>query len=97
MSGAVALQLIRHQLPWRVPLPLQQLAKEPFGLAGVTMSLNQDVDHALVHCPPQVVALAPNLHEHLTQVPHVTQATLAALELPCMLGTELPDHCLMVS
>ena len=55
------------------------------------MWLNEDVNHVavLVHSPPQIVALALNLHEKLIQVPGVAEATLSPLQLSSVLGTEL--------
>ena len=60
VGGAVAPQLIRHQLPRIAPLPLQKLAKEPLRGTGVAASLNQDFDHVsvLVNGSPQVAPLA---------------------------------------
>jgi hypothetical protein len=48
-------------------LPFQQLAKKPSRRAGVTIPLNQNVDHVpiLVDGSPQVVALALDLQEDL--------------------------------
>jgi len=67
VGGAVAPQLVRHQPSRRAPLPFQQLAKKPFGRAGVAISLNQDVDHisVLVHGSPQIVSLSSDPHEDL--------------------------------
>lgn len=88
---AVVSQLVRDQLPRRAPLPFQQLAEEPFGRTGTAIPLHQDVDHVsvLIHGPPQVVALAPDLHEDFVQVPPVTQPTLATLQPSCVLRSEL--------
>ena len=88
----VAPQLVRYQPPRRASLPLQQLAKEPFGRTGIATFLNQDVDHVpvLVHGSPQVVPFAPDLHEYLVQVPHIAQPPLSTLELSCLLRPELP-------
>ena len=61
VGGAVAPQPVRHQLPRLASLPLQKLAKEPFRRTGVTISLNQYVDHVPVlipraglHSPPSI-------------------------------------------
>ncbi len=56
------------------------------------MSLNQNDDHSsvLVHGSPQIMELAPDLHEDLVQMPHVTKSTLSTLELPSVLGSKLP-------
>src|SRR5665811_1593572 len=91
-SRTVALQLVRHQLPRRALLALEQLAEEPFGRAGVAISLNQDVDHValLVDGPPQVVSLTPDLHEDLVHVPNVAKSTLVAPQLPGVFGSEVP-------
>jgi hypothetical protein len=61
----VAPQLVRHQLPRFAALPLQELAKEPFGRAGISMLLNEDVDHIsiLVDSPPEIVTPAPDVDE----------------------------------
>ena len=38
----------------------------------------------------QIVLLTPDLHEYPVQVPYVAKPTLTTLELPCVLGSELP-------
>ena len=88
----VAFQLVRHQPPRLASVPLQQLAKEPFGRAGIAISLNQDVNHVpvLVDSAPEIVTLTLDVHEDFIQVPHVAEPTLATLEIPCVLGSELP-------
>ena len=50
---------------------LQKLAEEPPGRTGVTVSLNQDLDHVpvLVHGPPQVVPLTIDFHKNLIDMP----------------------------
>ena len=92
MGSSVALQLVSHQLPRSASLPLQELAEEPFGRTGVAISLNQDLDDitVLVHGPPQVVPFAPDPHEDFVYLPHVTQPTLATLQLSGVLRSELP-------
>ena len=88
----VAPQLVRHQLPRFASLPLEELAKEPFGRVGISMFLNEDVDHIpiLVHGPPEIVPLALDVHEDFIQVPHVSQTTLATSKHPRVLRSELP-------
>jgi hypothetical protein len=73
-------------------LPLQELAKEPFGRVGISMFLNEDVDlfPILVHGPPEIVPLALDLHEDFIQVPHVSQTTLVMSKHPRVLRPELP-------
>jgi hypothetical protein len=44
----------------------------------------------LVHGSPQVVPIAPDLHEYLIQVPHISQPPLSTFELSCVLRPELP-------
>lgn len=44
----------------------------------------------LVDGPPQVVSLAPDLHEDLIQVPHVAESTVATSERLGVFGSELP-------
>jgi hypothetical protein len=58
-------------MPRFASLPLQELAKEPFGRKGVAISLNQENDHVpvLVDSPPEIMALTPDLHEDLIQMP----------------------------
>jgi len=64
VGGAVAPELIRHQLPRLTSLPLQKVAKNPYCRTGVTISLYQDFDHVsvLVHGPPEIVP--PDLEEY---------------------------------
>jgi hypothetical protein len=56
------------------------------------MSLDEDLDHVpiLVDGPPQIVALAPDLHEDLVEVPDISEPSLATLEIACVFGSELP-------
>ena len=86
----VAPELVRHQPPRFASLPLQELAKEPFGRVGTSMFLNEDVDHIpiLVHGPPEIVPLALNVHEDFIQVPHVSQTTMATSKHPRVLRHE---------
>jgi len=55
------------------------LEEEPFRRAGVTMSLDQDVDHipVLIHGPPQIVTPTPNLHD-----PHAVADNLRREPVP---------------
>jgi hypothetical protein len=64
-------------------LPLQELAKEPFGRVGISVFLNEDVDHipVLIDGPPEIVPLAPDVHEQLVQMPDVSPSTLPTSEV----------------
>ena len=61
---------------WRDPLPLQQLAKQPFGGFRITSALNQDVEHdaVLVDGAPQPVRRPGDLDDDLVKVPLVATA-----------------------
>lgn len=93
VGGAVAPQLVRNQLPRLVPLPLQKLAEEPSGRAGIAISLYQDVDHVsvLIDSPPEIMPLSLDVHEELIQVPDVSQATLPTPEIPGVPGVRTSD------
>ena len=56
------------------------------------MPLNEYVDYipVLIDGPPEIVALALDVHEDLVQVPHISQPPLSTLELSRVLGPELP-------
>jgi hypothetical protein len=58
--------------------------------AGEAVGGVSDCGGRTVYGTPQVVALAPDRHEDLVQVPHVTQLTLSIPEPPSVLGSELP-------
>jgi hypothetical protein len=70
----VAPQLVCHDATWLVLLSPQQLAKEPFGRAGIAMPLNEYVDYipVLIDGPPEIVALTLDVHENFVQMPHVS-------------------------
>lgn len=94
----VAPQLVCHQLPQSAFLPLQELAKEPFGRVGISMLLNEHVAHIsiLVDSPPEIVALTLYVHEESIQVPDVSLATIPTSGVPSVpdseLLTPLPDR-----
>ena len=88
----VAPKLVGYEAPWCALLPLQELAKEPFGRMGIQISLNQDIDHVpvLVYGAPQIVPLPSGIHEDLVQLPYISQATAAMSEGSRELRAELP-------
>ena len=57
----------------------------------VETRLNQDIDHLaiLIDAAPEILPLTLDSDEHLIQVQTVAQATLAPLEGPGLVGTEL--------
>jgi hypothetical protein len=74
-----------------VSLPFQQLAKEPFRRAGVTISLDQYVNHVpvLIYGPPQILLLAIDFHENLIDVERITITTMPTFESSSVSNTKL--------
>ena len=73
MSGAIAPQLVGDQSPWLPPLTLQELAEEALSCTPITTRLDEDVNgvSVLVDGAPEVLALPPDGHEELVQVPGI--------------------------
>jgi hypothetical protein len=57
----------------------------------MSMLLNQDVDHIpiLVDGSPEIVTLAPDVHEQLVQMPDVSSSTLPTSEVASVVESEL--------
>ena len=92
MSCGIAPQLVGDEPPGLASLAFQQFAEEASGSTPIATRLDENVDHVavLVDSTPEIVSLAPNVHEELIQVPRITQATLSPLEPASIFGTTLP-------
>jgi hypothetical protein len=73
LCHAVASQLVGHDHPRHMVQSLQQAPDEALGGFGISALLNEDVEHnaVLIHAAPKIVLHAPDLDEHLVQVPPV--------------------------
>jgi hypothetical protein len=90
-GSGVASQFVGNDPQWFVALASQQSSKEPLCGALITMRLDQDVDYVavLIHGAPQILLLAVDPNEDLVQVPVVSEPSLASLQFPSILRTEL--------
>ena len=96
----VTLQLIGDQSQWRLPLPLQELAKEALRCTAVPPRLNEDIDHVsvLIHGTPQILPFAVDRYEDLVQEPCISESTLSSFQRLCIVETEFrapPADCLV--
>ena len=70
VGGRIAFQLVGNQLPYRSPLPLQELAEEALDGSRVPSAHHQNVEDVavLVHRSPEAVAFPTDPDEHLVQI-----------------------------
>ena len=92
MRSPIASELVGDQPSRFAPLSLQQLPEESLGSAGVSSTLDQDIDHVavLINGAPQVVSLALDADEDLVQEPDVSESTLPPVKPPSVVQAELP-------
>ena len=66
-------ELVGDHDPRRIPMPLQQLAKKPFGRLRISPRLHQNIQHItiLIYRPPQVVLIPVDSDEHLIKMPGI--------------------------
>ena len=78
MCGLVRAKSVGHELPRHLTLMLQCLTKEALSRSTVSALHDQNIDDIpiLIHCPPQVVALAPDRNEYFINVPDVPEPSL---------------------
>ena len=97
---AVAFQFVRDQTKRNLSLPFQELAKEALRPKAVASRLDEDVDHVtvLVHGAPKVLPFTVDPDENFVEEPCISKPTLASLQTPDILETELPappSDCLL--
>ena len=92
MCDTVAAQLVGHEPHGFLSLTLQQSAKESPRCPRVPTGLYEDVDQitVLIHRAPEILALTVDRHEDLVQEPRISESTLSSLQLPSVVGAELP-------
>ena len=92
MGDTIAAQLVGHQPHRFLSLTLQQSSKESPRCTPVPMGLYKDVNHVtvLIHRAPQILALTVDRHEDFVQEPRISESTLSSLQLPRVVGAELP-------
>src|SRR5262249_41957060 len=89
LRRTVALQLVRNDDPRHVLQFLQQLAEKLLRCLLVASALYQDIEHivVLIHCTPQIMALAVYGEKHLIEMPLVPWLGASTLQL---IGIVLP-------
>ena len=92
MCDTVAAQLVGHEPHGFLSLTLQQSAKESPRCTPVPTGLYEDVNQVtvLIHRAPEILALTVDRHEDLVQEPRISESTLSSLQLPSVVGAELP-------
>ena len=92
MCDTVAAQLVGHEPHGFLSLTLQQSAKESPRCTPVPTGLYEDVDQVtvLIHRAPEILALTVDRHEDFVQEPRISESTLSSLQLPSVVGAELP-------
>ncbi len=92
MGDMVAAQLVGNEARRFLSLPLQEFPKESPRRAPVPAGLDEDVDQVtvLVNRTPEILALTVDRDEDFVQKPRISESTLSALQLPGVVGAELP-------
>ena len=92
MCDTVAAQLVGHEPHGFLSLTLQQSAKETPRCTPVPTGLYEDVDQVtvLIHRAPEILALTVDRDEDFVQEPRISKSTLSSLQLPSVVGAELP-------
>jgi hypothetical protein len=78
VCSLVCAKLVSHELPRHLALMFQCLAKEAFGSLTVSMFSDQNIDDVpiLIHCPPQIVALASDGDKYFINVSDIPEPSL---------------------
>jgi hypothetical protein len=92
MGDTVAAQFVGHEPDWFLSLTLQQASKESPRCPRVPTRLDEKIDQVtvLIHGAPQILTLPVDRHEHFIQEPRISESTLSSLQLPSVVGAELP-------
>ena len=92
MCDTVAAQLVGHEPHGFLSLTVQQSAEESPRCTPVPTAVYEEVDQVVVLIlrAPQILALTVDRHEDLIQEPRIFESTLSSLQLPSLLGAELP-------
>ena len=92
MCDTVATQLVGDETTRFLSLTVQQSAEESSRCTPVPTGLYKDVNQVtvLIHRAPEILAPTVDHHEDFVQEPRVSESTLSALQLPRVIGAELP-------
>ena len=92
MGDAVAAQLVGHQPNRFLSLPLREFPKESPRRAPVPAGLNGKINQVtvLVDRTPQILALTVDRDEDFVQEPRISEPTSPPLQVPRVVGAELP-------
>jgi len=80
MSHVVASRSVSHDLTWLISVRFEQTSEETRGSLPISTRLQEHIrDFAiLIHCRPQRLPFALNLHEHFADEKRVAVASLCA-------------------
>ena len=92
MCDMVAAQLVGHETRRFLSLSLQEFPKASPPRAPVSAGLDEDVDHVtvLVNRTPEILALTVDRDEDFVQKPRISESTMSVLQLPGVVGADLP-------
>ena len=92
MRRTVASQLVGHETARFLSLTLEESPKESARRTPIPAGLHEDLDQVtiLIHRAPKILALTIDRHEDFVQEPRISESTLASLQLPSVVGAELP-------
>ena len=92
MGDAIALELVRDQAIGPLSLSSQQLEEEASSCTAIPARLHQNVDDIaiLIDSSPEILLPASDLHEHLVQIPEISESALFPLEPASVFAAELP-------
>ena len=90
-GSRVASQFVDSDAQWCSTLTAQKSSKESFRGALIPARLDQNVDHiaVLIHGSPEILLLAIDSNEDLILIPVVAEPSLASLQFPGIVRTEL--------
>ena len=82
MGHTVASQFVSHDIPGLTTTTPHKPLEEALCCSAISASLQIDIDHfsILIHCPPQVLLLAIDLHKDLVDVERIAEATVSLFE-----------------
>ena len=91
-GGHIAAELVGNQLPRRLALLFQNLAKEACGSFPVSVTCDQNIQHVtvLVHRSPKIMTFAADGNEQLIHVPDVAGSTLSLPQSTSIRWSKLP-------
>ena len=91
-GGHIAAELVGNQLPRRLALLFQNLAKEAFGSFPVSVACDQNIQHVtvLVYRSPKIMTFGADGNEQLIHVPDVAESTLSSPQSTSIRWSKLP-------